>query len=86
MNEFEKRNESRLSDYKNFLQFQFHDFIAGSELTVFEPKNLPKVTFGGMNQAFSYGYTRVLMKTFSNFGSNCGVLGLSGLRHRERVR
>ena len=42
-NELENRDVSRLSDYKKFWRFQFHDFkVAGSGLVVFQPFITPR--------------------------------------------
>ena len=58
-NEVDYQDMPRISDYKICWRFQFHDFIAGSELKVlfFSKNHFSMATFGGINQACRYGDT-----------------------------
>ena len=86
-NGFGNRDESRLSDYKIFWRFQWRIRVDSVFTQYFsKSRDFSIATFGGLNQACRYGDTWVWMKKFFLLGSIFGILGLSGLRHKERIQ
>ena len=91
-NEFENRDESRLSAYKIFWRFQLHDSNAGSELIVLLPKNPTKVKIFLLRSLVEW-FKLVVMelhefewRNFSLLGVFFGIFGLSEFRHKERIQ